>query len=70
MFCWRKRGKATTFISIIPLIFPLFPNYLEGDGMRKGGKGAVVHILFFICLFIFCCLAIFPFLPKYKTSLL
>jgi hypothetical protein len=64
MFCWRQRGKATIFISIIPLIFPLFPNYLDGDGMRNGGKVVIVHILFSVCLFIFCCLAIFPFPPK------
>lgn len=63
MFCWRKRGKATTFISIIPLIFPLFPNCLEGNGMRNGGKVVVVHILFFVCVYIFSCLANPPFPP-------
>jgi len=50
-------------------IFSLSSNYLEADGVRKGGKGMVVHILFSVCLFIFCCLAIFPFLQNNKTSL-
>jgi len=66
MFCWRKGGKVTILLKYLSpyLIFSLSSNYLEADGMRNGGKGVIVHILFSVCLFIFCCLVIFPFLPS------
>jgi len=41
----RRKGRITFFI-IIPLIIYLSSNNQKGDEMRKGGKVAVVHILF------------------------
>jgi len=50
MFCWRKGGKVTILLKYLSpyLIFSLSSNYLEADGMRNGGKGVIVHILFYL----------------------
>jgi len=59
----KKGGKVMLLLKYLSpySIFCLSSNYLEGDGMRKRGKGAGVHILSRHLFFIFF-LLIFPFL--------
>jgi hypothetical protein len=47
-FYWRRGGKVTSLLKYYPLNFFAFPPFhLIGDKMKKRGKGAVIHILFF-----------------------